>query len=252
MNASISSRQIIGSRIHTTTYADATAQIVKWAQAHESRYVIAANVHVVMEAHDAPAFQRVVNAADLVTPDGMPLVWGLRLLGQRGQPRVYGPDLMLHVCEQAASAGTPVGFYGGTPESLKALPTNLQARFPGLKIVYAHSPPFRQLTPAEDQAVVNELAAAGVRILFVGLGCPKQERWTAEHRGRVRAVMLAVGAAFDFHAGTVKQAPLWMQRTGLEWLYRLFREPGRLGKRYLKHNPRFVVLFLRQLLRGCN
>ena len=250
MSTPLPSRRIIGSRIHVITYADATTRILDWAQAGESRYVIAANVHVVMEAHDEPELQRIVNEADLATPDGMPLVWGLRWLGQQGQPRVYGPDLTLHVCRAAARAGLTIGLYGSTPATLAALQAHLLQQFPTLTIGYAVAPPFGQPTPAEDEATVRAINDAGVRILLVGLGCPKQERWVAAHCGRVSAVMLAVGAAFDFHAGTVKQAPALLQRAGLEWLYRFWREPGRLWKRYLKHNPRFVVLFLRQLLAG--
>ena len=160
--------------------------------------------------------------------------------------RSYGPDLTLHVCEAAAREGIPVGLYGGTPEALAGLQEAYRSRFPQLRVVYAYSPPFRSLTSAEDEAVAREIRESGARIVLVGLGCPKQELWVAEHRGRVPAVMLAVGAAFDFHSGRVRQAPRWMQRAGLEWLYRLFREPRRLWKRYFKHNPRFVWLVFRQ------
>ena len=249
MNTPLPSRQIIDSRIHTTTYADATPRILDWARAGESRYVIAANVHVVMEAHDQPDLQRIVNEADLATPDGMPLVWALRWLGQKGQPRVYGPELMLQVCRAAAQTGLVIGLYGSTPATLAALQDNLRQRFPTLTIGYAVAPPFGQPTPAEDETTVQAINAAGVRILLVGLGCPKQERWVGTHRGRVHAVMLAVGAAFDFHAGTLRQAPAWMQRAGLEWLFRLGMEPRRLLSRYLKHNPRFIALILAQLCR---
>lgn len=235
--------RVVGSGIDATSYDDAIARLLDWARAGESRYLIAANVHVVMEAHDDPSFRTVVAEADLVTPDGMPLVWALRQLGEAGQQRVYGPDLMLRLCERAAEDGIAVGFYGGSDRTLTALQARLRQRFPALRMVYAHAPPFRPLTTDEDAADVAAIDAAGVRILFVGLGCPKQERWAAVHRGRVQAVMLAVGAAFDFHAGTVKQAPHWIQRCGLEWFYRLCREPRRLWRRYFKHNPRFVWRF---------
>jgi len=236
--------KILGTRIDPTSYAAATEQILAWARAGESRVVCAANVHTVMEAHDAPSFQKLLNDADLNTPDGMPLVWALRALGVKGQTRVYGPDLTLAVC---AAADVPVGFYGGTPAVLEKLLANFRQQFPKLQIVYASAPPFHAVMPAEDVAAI---AASGARILFVGLGCPKQERWMMEHRGRIPAVMLGVGAAFDFHAGNVRQAPRWMMRAGLEWLFRLLMEPRRLWRRYFKHNPRFVGRFLWQLLRN--
>ena len=240
-------RLIIGMRVDATSYDDATWRVITWARAGDSRYVCVANVHMVMEAYDAPDFRRIVNVADLVTPDGMPLVWMLHWLGVPGQERVAGPELTLRVCERAALEGIPVGFYGGAPEVLDNLVSNLKARLPALEVTYAYSPPFRALTPAEDSQIIKEINGSGARILFVGLGCPKQERWMAEHKGRVQAVMLGVGAAFDFHAGKVPQAPAWMQRMGLEWLFRLATEPRRLWRRYAKHNPRFVVLALMQL-----
>jgi N-acetylglucosaminyldiphosphoundecaprenol N-acetyl-beta-D-mannosaminyltransferase len=238
---------IVGMRVDATSYVEATARVLAWARGGESRYVCAATVHMVMEGYDAPAYQATVNGADLVTPDGMPLVWALRRLGVTGQQRVYGPDLALAVCEAAAATGIPVGLYGGTDEALAALQTVYRQRFPELQIAYAWSPPFRALSAEEDAAAVDEINRSGARILLVGLGCPKQEQWMAAHRGRVRAVMLGVGAAFDFHSGRVRQAPRWMQGAGLEWLFRLVMEPRRLWRRYFKHNPRFVWLFWRQL-----
>ena len=246
----LQSRNIVGTRVDATSYADATARILAWARAGESRTLVAANVHVVMEGHDDAKCREAVNSADLVTPDGMPLVWTLRKMGFPDQSRVYGPDLTLCLCEAAAREGIPIGLYGGTPQALEALQTAYRSRFPNLKIVYAHSPPFRPLSPEEDEAVVRAITRSGCRILLVGLGCPKQEFWVAQHRGRVPAVMLAVGAAFDFHAGKLRQAPRWMQRVGLEWLFRLLMEPRRLWKRYFKHNPRFVWLVLQQLMAG--
>jgi N-acetylglucosaminyldiphosphoundecaprenol N-acetyl-beta-D-mannosaminyltransferase len=243
-------RYILGTRVDATSYADATARILQWARAGESRYLCACNVHMVMEAHDGEDFQRVVNAADLVAPDGMPLVWVLRRLGLKNQARVYGPDLTLAVCTAAAATGIPIGLYGGTQEALDALQTDYRARFPQLQIAYACSPPFRSMTREEDDAVVQAINGSGARILLVGLGCPKQELWVAGHRDRVQAVMLAVGAAFDFHSGRVRQAPRWMQRFGLEWLFRLLMDPRRLWRRYFKNNPRFLWLVTRQLLGG--
>jgi N-acetylglucosaminyldiphosphoundecaprenol N-acetyl-beta-D-mannosaminyltransferase len=200
-----------------------------------------------MEAYDEPKFKKVVNSADMVTPDGMPLVWTLARLGVKLDDRVYGPTLMLHICEAAEKNGIPIGFYGGIPETLEALKINIKTRYTNLNIVYSYSPPFRSLNPEEDEQIVANINASGVQILFVGLGCPKQEYWMNSHRDKFKLVMLGVGAAFDFHTGRVKQAPRWMQHIGLEWLFRLMMEPRRLWKRYLKHNPRFVILFLMQL-----
>jgi N-acetylglucosaminyldiphosphoundecaprenol N-acetyl-beta-D-mannosaminyltransferase len=238
---------VLKTLVNATSYTDATHDVITWANSGESRYICISTVHMIMEGYDNPEYQAIVNNADLVTPDGMPLVWMLRVSGVKDQQRVYGPDLTLHVCAAAEAQGIPVGFYGGMPESLSDLTANLQAQYPKLKIAYTHSPPFRLLTPEEDNAVIQNINASGTRILFVGLGCPKQERWAAEHKGKVNAVMLAVGAAFDFHSGRVTQAPHWIQNIGMEWFFRLLMEPKRLWKRHLKNNPRFMILALMQL-----
>lgn len=245
-------KNILGARVNPTNYSTATQQISAWAKAGESRYVCVANVHMIMEAYDAPDFKDIVNHADLVTPDGMPLVWTLRRLGYPEQQRVYGPDLTLEVIAVAAAERIPVGFYGGAPETLQAMINRFKAERPALQVAYAYSPPFRPLTSAEDAEVVDRIRQSGVRVLFVGLGCPRQERWMAEHKGQLSVVMLGVGAAFDFHAGSKQQAPKWMQAVGLEWLFRLIQEPKRLWRRYLIYNSRFIVLVLGQLLRREN
>jgi N-acetylglucosaminyldiphosphoundecaprenol N-acetyl-beta-D-mannosaminyltransferase len=152
------------------------------------------------------------------------------------------------VLERATREGVPIGLYGGTPDLLETFVRVLRARYPQAKVVCQIAPPFRALTPEEDEAVTQEIVASGARIVFVGLGCPKQERWMSAHAGRIPATMLGVGAAFDFHAGRVRQAPRWMQSAGLEWVFRLLMEPRRLWKRYARHNPRFVALFIAQLL----
>jgi N-acetylglucosaminyldiphosphoundecaprenol N-acetyl-beta-D-mannosaminyltransferase len=203
-----------------------------------------------MEAHDSPEFRDVMNGADLVTSDGMPLVWLLRLLGVREATRVYGPDLTPAVLEAAADAGIPVGFYGGSPAVLAELVRRVTGRYRGLTVAYAESPPFRPATAEEDARTTRAISDSGARILFVGLNTPKQDRWMQAHRGRVPAVMLGVGAAFDFLAGSKPQAPRWMQRSGLEWTFRLATEPRRLWRRYLRHNPRFAVLAFTELLRS--
>jgi N-acetylglucosaminyldiphosphoundecaprenol N-acetyl-beta-D-mannosaminyltransferase len=240
---------ILGSRVDPISYAQAIHQVIVWAQGHESRYVCAANVHMLMEAYDSPEFQNVVNAADMITPDGMPLVWMLQCLGYPQQERVYGPDLTLKLIEAAVMQEISVGFYGGTVETLARLTASFKEKYPDLQIKYSYSPPFRQLTTAEDEAVILAVNASGAQVLFIGLGCPKQERWMAAHKGRIQAVMLGVGAAFDIHARQKPQAPAWMQHAALEWLFRLVSEPHRLWRRYLYHNPRFLVLALMQLFR---
>jgi N-acetylglucosaminyldiphosphoundecaprenol N-acetyl-beta-D-mannosaminyltransferase len=236
-------------RVDATSYEDASVRIIDWANAGESRYVCVATVNNVMEAHDDPSFLTDMNHADLVTPDGMPLVWGLKLFGVSGATRVYGPDLTVALLPRLAREGIAVGFYGGTSHGLEALLASIKLKWPQLRIVYGHSPPFRELSPEEEDETVRGINASGARVLFVGLGCPKQERWMARHRGHAGAVMVGVGAAFDFLSGAKKQAPSFLQKMGLEWLFRLATEPRRLWRRYLLQNPRFVVLFSRQLIR---
>jgi N-acetylglucosaminyldiphosphoundecaprenol N-acetyl-beta-D-mannosaminyltransferase len=244
----LASRYVLGMRVDATSYEDASRRVVRWARDGRSAYVCVATVHMIMEAFDSSAFRRVVNGADLVTPDGRPLVWALRILGVGGATQVRGTDLTTHVVERAAREGIPIGLYGGTPDLLEAFVGILEERFPGVRVGCQIAPPFRPLRPEEDETVTKEILSSGARILFVGIGCPKQERWMEAHKGRIPAVMLGVGAAFDFHTGRVRQAPAWMQVAGLEWLFRLLMTPKRLWKRYARHNPRFVVLFLLQLL----
>jgi N-acetylglucosaminyldiphosphoundecaprenol N-acetyl-beta-D-mannosaminyltransferase len=239
---------ILGGRTDVTTYEKSIEQILAWARTSESRYVCFGTVHMIMEAYVSPGFRQILNDADLVNPDGMPLVWVQRRMGTGKAQRVTGPDITLMLCEKAATEGMPVGFYGGSQETNDSVVANMRQRHPGLNVSYAYSPPFRPLTPEEDEAVTKALIKSGTRLLFIGLGCPKQEQWMREHRGRIPCVMLGVGAMFDFHAGTVKRAPLWLQDRGLEWLYRLLMEPKRLWKRYLTTNLRFIALVTLQLL----
>ncbi|HEY3310231.1 MAG TPA: WecB/TagA/CpsF family glycosyltransferase [Anaerolineales bacterium] len=240
---------VVDIEISETSYHSATEQVRVWALVGESRTVYATGVHGLMVAHDSPDFKALLNRADMITPDGMPLVWMLRLKGQPGQERVYGPTLMLHVLEMATREKLPVGFYGGDEATLEKLVLNLKERFAGLKIAYAYSPPFRPLDEAEGAQINEEIRESGTRILFVGLGCPRQESWIDRQRGQIPAVMLGVGAAFDFHAGRKAQAPGWMQKMGLEWFFRLRQEPRRLWRRYLYNNPRFIGLALVDLIR---
>ncbi len=239
---------VLGAPIDSLTWADALGRLSAWAANHESRYVCICNVHSVVTASQDIEFGRVVSNADMATPDGAPVAWMLRRLGHANQQRINGPDLMWRYCEQAQYRDESVFFYGSTEETLTALKVKLLAAFPKLKIAGAISPPFRALTAAEDAAIVEQINASGAGVVWVSLGCPKQELWMAAHRGRINAVMVGVGAAFDYHAGTIKRAPLWMQNAGLEWLHRLLSEPRRLWKRYLVTNTLFIMKAAKQLL----
>jgi N-acetylglucosaminyldiphosphoundecaprenol N-acetyl-beta-D-mannosaminyltransferase len=241
---------ILTTRVDATNYAEACDCIQVWAEAQRSCYVVAANVHVVMTAEQDPNYQAIVNQAALVTPDGMPLVWGLRLLGIPHATRVYGPDLMLAWCQRAALLGLPIYLYGGTELTLNKLATFLTQRFPDLVMAGCHAPPFRPLTAEEEAADLERIRQSKARVVFVGLGCPKQEQWMHRQLSQLDAVMIGVGAAFNFFSGEVSQAPRWMMRLGLEWLYRLSQEPGRLWRRYLLYNPLFVLRFGVQVLKS--
>jgi N-acetylglucosaminyldiphosphoundecaprenol N-acetyl-beta-D-mannosaminyltransferase len=220
--------------------------------ARGSGYICVAATHTVMVAQEDEATMDAVLGASLVVPDGQPLVWALRALGRPLPGRVYGPDLMLRHCERAAADGTRIFLYGGRNQgALVQLTLNLRRQFPGLRIVGGMSPPFRDLDDAELDEVAAEIDRTGADVVWVGIGVPKQEKWMAAMRGRLQApVLVGVGAAFDFHAGLVPQAPSWMQSAGLEWAFRLAQEPRRLWRRYLRYNPRFVAGFGAQLLRG--
>ncbi|HMJ09168.1 MAG TPA: WecB/TagA/CpsF family glycosyltransferase [Pyrinomonadaceae bacterium] len=210
-------------------------------------YVCFSTVHMVMESYDSPEFAARVNAADLIVTDGMPIVWMQRLQGKRHARRVRANDLMVSLCRFAEEKDLSVGFYGGAPAVIAAIKDHSARDFPQLTVAYAYSPPFRPLTPDEDEKIVADINAARLDILFMGLGCPKQENWMSEHRSRLGAVMLGVGASFDFYAGNVKESPEWLGRLGLEWLYRFTQEPRRLWRRYLILNPRFMWLAFLQL-----
>jgi N-acetylglucosaminyldiphosphoundecaprenol N-acetyl-beta-D-mannosaminyltransferase len=212
--------------------------------------LVFANVHVIMEAFDNPEYRACLSRADMVNPDGVPLVWALRLLGRKNASRVYGPDCTLEMLKKAEEFGVPVGFYGSTMPVLDKMLDTIRHIYPSITITFAMSPPFHGLSESEDDAIVEQIIKSGTRILFVGLGCPKQEKWMMAHAGRIPAVMFAVGAAFDYIAGSKQQAPRWLMQLGLEWLFRLAVEPRRLAERYIKNNPRFVLLMARQLVSG--
>ncbi|GAC1438845.1 MAG: WecB/TagA/CpsF family glycosyltransferase [Solirubrobacteraceae bacterium] len=216
--------------------------------AQSKSFLTAAAVHLVMVAQEDPQTLAAVLGATLAVPDGVPLVWALRALGHAEASRVYGPELMARYCARAAHNGVPMYLYGGRNEgALVQLSLNLRRRFPGIQIVGGYSPPFREPTAEDDDWIVEDIARSGAQLVWVGTGQPKQEKWMARMRERIGAPMLiGVGAAFDFHAGLVPQAPLWMQNTGLEWTFRLKQEPRRLWRRYARYNPRFVAGFARQ------
>ena len=232
---------ILGSFIDAILWQETIDTLLRWAQGRQSRYVCICNVHVVVTAKQDPELRQVVNEADMATPDGMPLAWVLRRIGVQLQERINGPDFMWRLCGQAAEKGLSIFLYGSTEETLGRLTDNLKTAFPRLVIAGVSSPPFRLLSDEEDREMIDLINGSGAHIMFVGLGCPKQEFWMAVHREKIRAVMIGVGAAFDYHAGTVKRAPLWMQRSGLEWLFRLMSEPKRLWKRYLVTNSLFMI-----------
>ncbi|MDP1863764.1 MAG: WecB/TagA/CpsF family glycosyltransferase [Thiobacillus sp.] len=238
---------VLGAQIDALTWDAAMARLLGWAHGRDSRYVTICNVHVVVSASRDAAYRDIINGSDMATPDGAPVAWMLRRQGFANQPRISGPDVMWALCERAAQENLPIYCYGSTDATLGLLEARLRAAFPDLRVTM-ESPPFRALSAEEDAAAVDRINTSGAGIVFVGLGCPKQERWMAEHRGRVNAVMIGVGAAFDFHAGTVQRAPAWMRDNGLEWLHRLASEPGRLWKRYLVTNTLFIVGAARQLL----
>jgi N-acetylglucosaminyldiphosphoundecaprenol N-acetyl-beta-D-mannosaminyltransferase len=236
---------VLGVGVSPINMSMAVAQIDDWIRRGDvSRYVCVTGAHGVMESQHNEALRKIHNAADMVTPDGMPLVWLSKFKGFQHVDRVYGPDLMLALCERNYRHF----FYGGAEGTAELLAARMKHRFPHLLVSGCLAPPFRELTFNEDRHIVEQINTTKPDIVWVGLSTPKQEFWMADHVARVDApVMIGVGAAFDFHAGLKPQAPRWVQRSGFEWLFRLFTEPRRLWRRYLKNNPAFVALSLAQL-----
>ena len=232
------------------SHESAMRQINELVKAGNGGYVCFSTVHMVMESHDNRDYGSKVNNADMIIPDGMPLVWMQKLQGAKDANRIRANDLMIMLCAFAEKNGLTIGFYGGRQTVIDAIKERAKTDFPNLKIVYAFSPPFRLLTDEEDAEITAEINCQKPDLLFMGLGCPKQENWMAAHKEKVSAVMLGVGASFDFYAGNVKESPEWLGKLGLEWLFRLTQEPKRLWRRYLILNPRFVWLAARQLLKS--
>lgn len=225
--------------------------IFKLIKNKRSSYICLSNVHMCMEAFDMKEFRDVVNNSDLVLADGKPLSIAQRVLGNKNASQIRGQDIMNAICSNSGKKNFNVGFYGGNSNELLAnVVQKLQNIYPDINITFTYSPPFRPLTVDEDNDVVKLINRSEIDVLFVGIGCPKQEIWMAQHKEKLNCVMLGVGAAFDFLAGSKKHAPVWMQKSGLEWLFRLASEPKRLWKRYLKQNPRFIYYFLQQWLLG--
>lgn len=231
-------KKVLGSIVSIGSLYSSTIDIIDMVGKHH--YVCIANVHMTVTAKTDKDLRLAMEKADIVTSDGMPLVWELRRQGFKEAERVSGPDLMIELCDRAQSEGVSIYFYGGSPSVVKKLEEKLIVRFPGLKIAGIESPPMLPNKPEVDYGVVDKIKASGAGIVFVGLGCPKQELWMHTYSPHIPAVLIGVGAAFDFFAGTVKRAPLWMQKSGLEWFYRLCSEPRRLWKRYLVTNSLFV------------
>lgn len=252
MKANNDFRLVLDMRVDASSYGKALKLVFDWVKVPGAKYICVSNVHMCMETYDDEYFRDVVNGADMVVPDGRPLVWSLRLLGIKSATQVRGSDLLLELCREAQDQDISIGLYGGSPDSLRDLQNFFSNKFPSLNVVCAISPPFRKVTTEEDMNYVNQINASGTHILFVGIGCPKQEIWMYEHRASLSCVMIGVGAAFDFFSGHKKHAPKWMQKIGFEWIFRLLYEPRRLWKRYLKQNPRFLWLFTKQLLKNLN
>lgn len=240
--------RVVSLDVDVVSHDSAVERVIRLAESGRGAYVCFGTVHMIMESVDSPDFGARVNAADMIVPDGMPTVWMQRLQNAENPERVRANDLMMLLMARAEKAELKVGFYGGRQEVIDAILERARREHPRLEIAYAFSPPFRPLTPEEDEEITADIDASGTQILFMGLGCPKQENWMAEHKGRLKCVMLGVGASFDFYAGNVKESPAWLGRMGLEWLYRLTQEPKRLWYRYLVLNPRFMWRAAQQLL----
>jgi N-acetylglucosaminyldiphosphoundecaprenol N-acetyl-beta-D-mannosaminyltransferase len=233
---------VLGVGISAIDFPTAVEEIGRWIETRRRTYVCVTGVHGVMESQKDEALRVIHNESGLTTPDGMPMVWAGRWAGAHWMQRVYGPDLMLAVCEKAAERGWTSFFYGAGDGVADQLASRLQDRFPALAVVGTFTPPFRPLTDVEETEVIDLINAANADLVWVGLSTPKQERWMASHRAALRApVLLGVGGAFDIHAGTVRQAPRWIQHSGMEWAFRLAIEPRRLWRRYFSNNPRFVM-----------
>jgi N-acetylglucosaminyldiphosphoundecaprenol N-acetyl-beta-D-mannosaminyltransferase len=248
MDENLPSRSVIGFPVVALPFNEQIASLLQWAKVGASKVVCVANVHMLIEGYRNPAFATLLKTADMLTPDGMPLVWMLKLAGISHQDRVAGLDILAAVCQAAPAQGVSVFFLGSQQEILNRMRGRLKEEFPNLEIAGMEPMPFRPMTTAEDEALVRRLNASGAGVIFVSLGCPKQELWMMQHKNKVHAVMIGLGGAFPVYAGLHKRAPSVIRSAGLEWLYRLGQEPGRLWRRYLNTIPLFMWLALKQLL----
>lgn len=234
---------VLGVRVNAAQIPNVIAQMAKWTHEKKACHSIAATgMHGIVEAQRDPSFKEILNATDLVVPDGAPLAWLGRRRGYDLPRRVYGPDLMLAFCEETQGKSYRHFFYGGEPGVAERLAKSLKSRFPTMQVAGTYSPPFRSLSKEEDEETVALISRAAPDVLWVGLGTPKQERWMHEHRNRLNVpVLVGIGAAFDMLSGRKKQAPRWMREHGLEWFFRLFQEPQRLWRRYLIYGTHFIL-----------
>ncbi len=239
---------VIGSPITALPFNTQIKMILEWASNHESKIICVANAHMLTEAYRHVELSSVLKNAALVTPDGMPLVWMMRLMGARAQNRVAGMDILLSLCHQAPMRNISVFFLGSEASILEKIRKKLEYEFPNLQIAGMEPLPFGPLTPADDDAIIQKIHESGASVVFVSLGCPKQEYWMNQNKGKIQAVMIGLGGVFPIVAGVYKRAPLWMRELGLEWFYRLIQEPRRLRSRYSKTIPLFIWLALKQLL----
>lgn len=245
----LETQSVIGFPVTAEPFDKQIDMMVGWARQRLSKTVCVANVHMLVEAKCHDGFAQVLHRADMLTPDGMPLVWVTSRLRKRKQDRVAGMDILLSLCKKAAQEDLSVFFLGSTPDVLWGMEQRLKMEFPTLKIAGMVSPPFKPLTRDEDEALVQQINDSGANLVLVSLGCPKQEWWMDNHRDRVQSVMVGLGGVFPVFAGEKKWAPVWVQKNGLEWLYRLLQEPQRLWKRYAKTIPLFLLLAFKQLVK---
>lgn len=241
--------RVVSLKVNVCDSGSIAERVAELVEKSDGGYICFSTVHMVMESHDDPQYAGRVNAADMVIPDGMPLVWMQKLQGRKDARRTRANDMMIELCSVAESRGWSVGFYGASQKVIDQIKTRAAIDFPKLNIAYAFSPPFRALSENEESEINNKIASASPDLLFVGLGCPKQENWMSKNSPDLKPIMFGVGASFDFFAGNVKESPLWIGNLGLEWLYRLWQEPRRLWYRYLILNPRFILQALLQLAR---
>lgn len=242
---------IIGSKVTAAPFDVLTDVILDWARRRLSKYICVANTHMLVEAHQRPSFGEIVQQADVVTPDGMPLVWMLRLMGAKNQDRVAGLDLLQTLCHKAEKEEVSVYFLGSMDLILQKMRSRLQSEYPDLVIADMEPLPFRPLTLEEDQSLIQRVNASGAGLVMIALGCPKQECWMAAHKDQINAVMIGLGGAFPVYAGIQHRAKGWVRHMGMEWFYRLIQEPKRLWKRYATSIPMFIYLAIKQICYRC-